>query len=247
VIVQSVSVNDTSSGPGIITVLGTNMNGSTTPVNGVLIDLRINGSNVASGYTPVAFTNVQLGVQYGVVVFWYSNYYIRYINDSNTGIDLQRYDLVTLNATAPHDTLDAVFQYVPSSQAASLNIIAQFPNGTQIGNSSYYPQLDYILHSPGMWFTLTAPNGSDPFTGTFTGGSILPFILYNHQNYTVDMSQGYCGEWYTGLSNGTAPIVEIEWSNWLNGSSTDPSLVVGLNSNVTYVAIYNQVYPANCS
>jgi hypothetical protein len=223
------------------------MNGSSVPIDGVYIDLRVNGTHVASGFTPVTFTNLQLGVQYGVVVYWFSNYYIRYINDSLTGVNLQRYDLVTLNATDSSDTLRGVFQYVPPSQSAALNILAEFPNGTIIGNSSYYPSLNYILHSPGMWLTLTPPGQTTPFTGTFTGGSVLPFILYNHETYTIDMSASYCGDWYSGLTNGTLPVVDIVWSHWLNGSSTNTSMIVPLEGNVTYVAVYNQVYPANCS
>lgn len=245
--VVSSSVNETGNGTGSITVLGLSMNGSSVPIYGAYIDLRINGTHVASGYTPVTFTNLQLGVQYGVVVYWFSNYYIRYINDSLTGIDLQRYDLVTLNASDPQDTLQCYFQYVPSAQAASLNILAEFPNGTLIGTASYYTQLNYILHSPGMWVTIIPQDQTEPFTGTYTGGSILPFILFNHESYTIDMSSAYCGEWYTGLSNGTIPTVDIVWSHWLNGSSTDSNLTVSLNSNVTYVAVYNQIYPASCS
>jgi hypothetical protein len=239
------SANVTGNGTGSITVVGANINGSTVPVHGMFVDLRINGTHVASGFTPVTFANLQLGVQYGVVVYWSDYYYIRYMNDSNTGVDLQRYDLVTLNSSFPHDTLVGAFQYVPPSQAAALNVLAEFPNGTLIGNASYFLKLNYILHGPGMWVTLTPPNTSEPFTGTFTGGSILPFILYNHENYTIGMAEGYCGEWYTGLANGTAPTVDIVWSHWLNGS-TDVNRTVDLSGNVTYVAIYDQLYPANC-
>ncbi|MHB1869053.1 MAG: hypothetical protein ACYCPP_08930, partial [Nitrososphaerales archaeon] len=82
--------------------MGETLNG-TTPVTGIEVDLRINGNPVESGFTPVTFTNLQLGVQYGVVVFWYGNNYVRYINDANTGVDLQRYDLVTLNQSKPSD------------------------------------------------------------------------------------------------------------------------------------------------
>lgn len=244
-LITSTLANSTTlvgNGTGSITVLGTTLNG-TSPVNGVFVELRIDGTEVASGYTPVAFENLTLGTQYGVVVYWFTGYYIRYINDSNTGIDLQRYDLVTLSQSAPTDTLRCYFEHVPQSQAASLNILAKFPNGTQIGNSSFYG--DYILHSPGMWLTLTPPNSSQPYTGAYTGGSILPFIVFDHENYTVDMSLGFCGVWYTGLDNGSSPVVDIVWSNWLN-SSSGADRTVSMNGNTTIVAIFDQIYQPNC-
>ena len=60
---------------------------------------------------------------------------------------------------------------------------AQFPNGTQIGTT--FNNTDYIQHTPGMWLTVTPPGSSQPFTGSFTGGSILPFILFKGQTYTT--------------------------------------------------------------
>ncbi len=83
---------------GSITITGISLNG--TAVTSILVDLRINGNNVSQGALPVTFTGCQLGVQYGVVVYWYGNYYIRYIN-SSSGIDLQRYDLVNLSQSNP--------------------------------------------------------------------------------------------------------------------------------------------------
>ena len=232
-------------GTGSITVMGVTLNGS-SPVNGAFVDLRVNGNEVASGFTPVTFQNLTLGVQYGVVVYWFNGYYIRYINDSITGIDLQRYDLVTLTQETPNDTLHGYFEFVPASMSASLNVQAEFPNGTLIGTSTYIPSLKYPLHSPGMWLTLTPPNSTQPYTGAFTGGSILPFILYDHKNYTVDMILGFCGPWDSGLENGSAPIVDLVWSHWLN-SSSGADRVVALNGNTTIIAIYDQIYPPNCS
>ena len=218
--------------------MGQNLTG-TVPVNGIYVELRVNGTRIANGTTPVTFSNLQFGVQYGVVVYWYGNYYIRYINDANTGIDLQRYDLVTLNASKPSDTLTGMFEYVPPSQAASLNIIAEFPNGTQLGTASVVN--GYDLHSPGMWLTVTPPFQRTPYTGTFTGGSILPFTLFNNETYAVDMSQGFCGAW-TGYP-GYGTIVQIVWDHWKDNNNTNPNRAITLNGSNTLVGIYDQVTP----
>ena len=220
---------------GSITITGVSLNG--TAVTSILVDLRINGNNVSQGSLPVTFTGCQLGVQYGVVVYWYGNYYIRYINDANTGIDLQRYDLVTLSQSHPNDTLTAMFEYVPPPQAASLNIIAEFPNGTQLGTASVVN--GYDLHTPGMWLTVTPPFQSTPYTGTFTGGSILPFTLFNNETYTVQMSLDYYGPWVTNLT-GTGPMVNITWSHWQDNNNTDPNRAITLSGNANYTAIYVQ-------
>ena len=220
--------------------MGETLNG-TSQVNGIEVDLRINGNDVAIGSTPVTFHNLQLGVQYGVVVYWYGNYYVRYINDANTGIDLQRYDLVTLNRSNPSDVLTAQFEFVPQSQASSLNVIAEYPNGTHIGSTSVVN--NYVLHSSGMWLTVTPPFQSTPYTGTFTGGSILPFTLFNHQTYSVQMSVSSCGpeQNLKGQSIGT---VENVWSHWENNSSTNSTFTITLDGSVTLIAIYDQVSPA---
>ncbi|MDA4117164.1 MAG: hypothetical protein OK455_02350, partial [Thaumarchaeota archaeon] len=70
------------------------------------------------------------------------------------------------------------------------------------------------------------PQGSTtPFTATFTGGSILPFIFFNGQTYTVFMSTGY--------SN-------ISFSYWKDNNNTNPTRTVPLNGNTTIIAIYTQ-------
>ena len=209
------------------------------------VDLRINGSPVESGNTPVTFSNLQFGVIYQIIVFWYGNYYIRYINDANTGVDLQRYDAVTLNQSRPSDTLTAMFEYVPPSQATTLNIIAEFPNGTLIGTSQQNASANYIQHSSGMWLTLTPPGQTTPYTGTFTGGSILPFTLFNLETYTVQMTLDSCG--MILLANGqTVGPVDIVWSHWQKDGSTDATRAITLNGAASYVAIYDQVTPAPC-
>jgi hypothetical protein len=204
----------------------------------------VNGTDVATGGIPVTFSKLQLGVQYGVVVYWYGNNYIRYINDSNSGVDLQRYDLVTLNQSNPTDTLVAYFENVPSSQAASLNIIAEYPNGTRIGSAAVVN--GYDLHSSGMWLTVSPPFQSSPYTGTFTGGSILPFIFFNHETYTVEMSGSSCGP-EQNINGQPIGTVENVWSHWQDNGNTNEVRAVSLNGNQTIVAIYDQVQPANCA
>jgi hypothetical protein len=209
------------------------------------VDLRINGNPVDNGDTPVTFTNLQFGVLYQVVVFWYGNYYIRYINDANTGLDLQRYDTVTLNQSMPSDTLTGMFEYVPTSQATSLNFIAEFPNGTLIGTSEQNASANYIQHSSGMWLTLTPPGQTTPYTGTFTGGSILPFTLFNGETYTVQMTLDACGMVLSANGQTVGPV-DIVWSHWQDHGSTDANRAITLNGAATYIAIYDQLTPAPC-
>jgi hypothetical protein len=190
-------------------------------IAGMYVDLRLNDNSVQSGYTPVTFSGLQTGVQYLVVVYWYGSYYFRHFSNGN----LQRYELVTLNSTSGQSTisLDALYENVAKSQAASLNLVAQFPNGTQIGTASEdngYPQ-----HTPGMYLTVTPSGSTSPFTATFTGGSILPFIFFNGETYTVQMSTGY--------SN-------ITFAYWKDNGSTDPTRSFALAGNATYIAVYVQ-------
>jgi hypothetical protein len=54
----------------------------------------------------VTFSGLQTGVQYQLVVFWYGNYYFRHFSDG----DLNRYALVTLNATQNSVSLTGLYQ-----------------------------------------------------------------------------------------------------------------------------------------
>jgi hypothetical protein len=205
--------------PYSITVTSHDLNG--TAVSGFYIDVRVNGYHVAGGDTPVTFSNLEPGVPFQIIAYWYGNYWLREFSNG----DLNRYGLVTFNSTGPTTaTYDALYQYVPPSQAAALNIGTQFPNGTVIGTT--FNNTSYIQHTPGMWLTVTPPNSSTPFTGTFTGGSILPFILIKDQNYTVSMTKGY-GNCLT-------------FWKWQDTNGTDPVRVVPLYGNVSLIAIYTQ-------
>ncbi len=201
-----------------ITVNSNDLNG--TAVGGFRIDLRVEGYVVQTGFSPVTFRNLEPGIEYQVVTYWFGNYYLREFANG----DFNRYDIVKFNSTgATSVTLDALYQYVPASQAATLNIMAFFPNGTQLGTT--FNNTGYIQHTPGMWLTVTPPGSNTPFTGTYTGGSILPFVLLSGGNYTVQMTGSYGN---------------IQFSHWNDTGSTNPVRAVMLNGNVTLVAIYTQ-------
>jgi hypothetical protein len=211
-----------SSGGGTsnsITVTSADLFGN--PLTGFFVDLRLNNNEVQNGYSPVTFTGLQTGVQYLVVVYWYGDYYFRHFANGN----LQRYADVTLNSTNGQNTysMAALYENVPSAKAASLNIIAQFPNGTQLGTA--YVVNGYPQHTPGMYLDVSPPTSSTPFTATFTGGSILPFIFFNNQTYTVYMSAGY---------------KNITFSYWKDNNSTSTTRAVKLQGNTTIIAIYTQ-------
>jgi hypothetical protein len=206
--------------PGSITVTSSDL-GTGAALSGMFVDLRLNNNHVQSGFTPVTFSGLQQGNKYLVVVYWYGTHYFRHFSNGN----LQRYSYVTLNSTVGQTAymLNALYENVPKAQAASLNIVVQFPNGTQIGTASEisgYPQ-----HTPGMYLTVAAPGATSPYTATFTGGSILPFTFFNQQTYTVSMSTGYGN---------------IAFSYWKDNGSTNPTRALNLNGNSTLIAVYIQ-------
>src|SRR5439155_21546489 len=109
-------------------------------LSGFFFDVRVNGNHIQSGYTPVTFNNLTPGVQYQVIAYWYGDYYFRHYADGQ----LNRYELVTLSSGTPTANLKAMYEMVPSSQAASLNVMAEFPNGTIIGQT--FNNSGYIQH-----------------------------------------------------------------------------------------------------
>lgn len=60
------------------------------------------------------------------------------------------------------------------------------------------------------------------FTGTFSGGSMLPFILFRSETYTVQMTSGYNG---------------LTFSHWQADNSQDPTGSIFLGGNATFVAV----------
>jgi len=198
-----------------ITIDSKNINGSAA--SGFLVNVRVNGNSIASGFTPVTIPNLEPGVQYQIVTYWYGNYYFREFSNG----DLNRYALVTFNSTgATSATYDALYQYIPKLQAADLNIMAELPNGTLLGTT--FNNTGYIQHTPGMWLTIT-PGSGTPFTGTYTGGSILPFVLFNNEPYTISMTAGY---------------QNYQFAYWKDNNSTNPDRTISLNGSATYIAVY---------
>jgi hypothetical protein len=204
--------------PYSITVTSTTLNG--TSISGYLVDLRVGGYAIQSGFTPVTFTSLEPGLQYQIVAFWADNYYFRHFSDG----DMNRYELLTFNSTGSTTaSFDAVYEYVPPSQAATLNIIAEYPNGTQIGTT--FNNTGYIQHTPGMWLTVTPPDATIPYTGTFTGGSLLPFVLFRGYSYTVTMTPSYG---------------DLKFAYWQDTGSTNGTRTIDLDQNTTLIAIYEQ-------
>jgi hypothetical protein len=205
--------------PYSITVNSNALNG--TSISGYLIDLRVGGYAIASGFSPVTFKNLEPGLEYQVVAYWSGNYYFRHFSDG----DLNRYELITFNSTGSTTaSFDAIYEYVPSSQAVTLNVIAEFPNGTQIGTT--FNNTGYIQHTPGLWLTVTPPDATIPYTGSFTGGSLLPFVLFRGENYTVQMT----------LSFGN-----YKFAYWQDSGGTNATRSIALDQNATtIIAIYEE-------
>ena len=189
-----------------------------TEISGVQVDLRINGSAIKTGYTPVTFSGLQPQVQYQIVVYWLNNFYFRHFSDGN----LNRYATLTLNGSK-YATLNAEYENVPQSEAAALDVVARFPNGTQIGTSDLVNGSNF--HTPGMWFQIAQAGSNQAYTGSYTGGSILPFILFNHETYTIQMSEGY---------------QNVKFAYWVDNHSSNPNRNVTLDGNETYTAIFEQ-------
>jgi hypothetical protein len=205
--------------PYSITVDSSALNGTT--ISGYLIDLRVGGYAIESGFTPVTFTNLEPGLEYQVVAYWAGNYYFRHFSNG----DLNRYELLTFNSTGSTTaSYDAMYEYIAPSQAATLNVIAEFPNGTQIGTT--FNNTGYIEHTPGLWLTVTPPGATTPYTGSFTGGSLLPFVLLSGQSYTVQMTLGFG---------------DYSFAYWQGSGSTNATRTITLDQNATtIVAIYEQ-------
>jgi cobalamin biosynthesis Mg chelatase CobN len=70
---------------------------------------------------------------------------------------------------------------------------------------------------------VTPPGSTVPFTGSFTGGSNLPFILFKGQTYTVQM---------------TAAYGNIHFLHWKDNNNANLSRQVTLSGNASYTAIY---------
>lgn len=196
-----------------ISINSSDLNG--TAISGMNVVVRVDGNDIVNGTTPVTFPDLEPHVQYQVFVYSSGDYYFREF--SNGG--LNDYATVEFNSTGSTTvTDDALYQHVPASQAAYLNVEAELPNGTLLGTV-----VDNVAQTPGMWFTVT-PSGSDtPFTGAYTGASNLPFVLLNNETYTITMTISY---------------QSYHFAHWQDNNNTSPIRVVDLNGNLTLIAIY---------
>jgi hypothetical protein len=157
--------------PYSITVTSTTLNG--TSISGYLVDLRVGGYAIQSGFTPVTFTSLEPGLQYQIVAFWADNYYFRHFSDG----DMNRYELLTLQLDRFHHGV----------VRCGLRVCASFAGG-HLEHNRGIPQWDADRHNfqqhrlhpahSGMWLTVTPPDATIPYTGTFTGRespSVRPF------------------------------------------------------------------------
>jgi hypothetical protein len=122
-------------------------------------------------------------------------------------------------------TLDAVYENVPSSQAAHLDVTALDSNGNVLGSSQMVN--GSVVATPGMYVDLIPPAQITPYTATFSGAGDLPWALFNGQTYTVEMSKGYG---------------KYQFDHWQDNNSTDPVRSFTLNGdNTGNVVIYKIV------
>ncbi len=201
-----------------ISVSSSLLNGTSDP--GQLMQVMVDGYTIQTGYTPTTFADLEPGLPYQVVAYSSGSLYFRNFG----GTDLNRYDTVTFNDTGAKTlSLAGNYQYVPSSEAAELNVIAELPNGTVIGTT--INSTDTVQQTAGLWLTITPPGTSTPFTGSYTGGDSLPFVLVSGDTYTVTMTLGYGN---------------LKFAYWLDNHSTDNARSVLLSSNTTLTAVYEE-------
>lgn len=204
-------------GPNTVTVTSTFLNQTT--LNGMYVQIRQNGNIVGDGFTPITFANLLPTIQYETVMYSDQNVYMRHYSDGT----LLRYHFVT--PTILPITLDAVYENVPSSQAAHLGVTALDSNGNVLGSSQMVN--GSVVATPGMYMDLIPPAQINPYTATFSGAGDLPWALFNGQTYTVEMSKGYG---------------KYQFDHWQDNNSTNPVRSFTLNGdNTGNVVIYKIV------
>jgi hypothetical protein len=165
------------------------------------------------------------GNTYVVVLYWCCDYYFRHYSDGT----LTRYYEVTPSSSGI--LLKGLYESVPASQAAKLNVIAKDTNGNVIGGTTVNPD-GSISTQPGMWMWLTPPGDSLAYTGAYTGSSSTPFVIFNGKTYTITMSS----------------FDKYVFDHWQDNSSTNPKRAFAMNGDsVNNVAIYRIVSSATAS
>ena len=209
-------------GANTVTVVSCTLDG--TPLPGMYVNIRENGNIIADGYTPKTFS-LTPGKEYVVVLYWCCDYYFRHYSDGT----LTRYHVVTANSNGI--LLKGLYEQVPSSQAAKLNVIAKDTTGKVIGGTTTNPD-GSIAAEPGMWMWLTPPGASSPYTGAYTGSSSTPFVVYDGKTYKVTMSS----------------FDRYQFDHWQGTGSTNPTRSFAMNGDsVNNVAIYRIVNSASMS
>lgn len=205
-----------ASGSYTVTVVSCTLDGTSLP--GMYLNLRENGNIVADGYTPKTF-NLTPGKDYVVVLYWCCDYYFRHYSDGT----LTRYHEVTGGSSGK--LLKGLYERVPASQAAKLNVIAKDTNGNTIGGTTSNPD-GSISTEPGMWMWLTPPGTSTPYTGAYTGSSSTPFVVFEGKTYKITMSS----------------FGKYEFDHWQDNGSTNPNRSFAMSGDrVNNVAIYKIV------
>jgi hypothetical protein len=209
------------SGANTVTVISCDLDGNALP--GMYVNLRENGNIVADGFTPKTFS-LTPGKDYVVVLYWCCDYYFRHYSDGT----LTRY--YEVSGTSSGKLLKGMYEKVPSSQAAELNVIAKDTNGNTIGGTTSNPD-GSISAEPGMWMWLTPPGSSNPYTGAYTGSSSTPFVVFDGKTYKVTMSS----------------FGKYQFDHWQDNGNTNPNRSFTMNGDRTNnVAIY-KIVPAGAS
>jgi len=209
----SSACSGTSSGSNTVTVISCTLDGTSLP--GMYVNIRENGNIIADGYTPKTFV-LTPGKEYVVVLYWCCDYYFRHYSDDT----LTRYHTVTGGSSGI--LLKGMYERVPASQAAKLNVIAKDTNGNTIGGTVTNPD-GSISTEPGMWMWLTPPGTSTPYTGAYTGSSSTPFVIFEGKTYKVTMSS----------------FGKYQFDHWQDNGSTNPARSFAMNGDrLNNVAIY---------
>jgi hypothetical protein len=216
------SCSGSIAGANTVTVVSCTLDGSTLP--GMYVNIRENGNIIADGYTPTTF-NLTPGKEYVVVLYWCCDYYFRHYSDGT----LTRYHVVTANPNGI--LLKGLYERVPASQDAKLNVIAKDTSGNVIGGTDTNPD-GSISTEPGMWMWLTPPGSSSPYTGAYTGSSSTPFVVFDGKTYKVTMSS----------------FGKYQFDHWQGSGSTNPARSFTMSGDsVNNVAIYRIVESASAS
>jgi len=205
-------------GPNSITVVSEFLDGTTTDIN-LYVQIRVGGSVMASGFTPVTFSNLDPGIEYAVVVYNDQDNWFRHYADGT----LVRYQLVT-PGTDPI-SLTAIYEKVPSAIEDKLNVIALDQFGNIIGDTIGSVDDGTLTVTPGMWMGIIPPGQTTPYTGGFTGSSSEPFSLVNGQTYDVEMNS----------------YQQYVFSHWEDNGSTNPIRSFTMNGDIEVNAMYTNL------